>query len=472
VVKHDNALMDREESILSTLGESEVHIFAHDIATAFRRAELEAHIPGYRFYGQRALLFARPDDIVCVSEPVDRHYLKYLSELGIGPSADRLIEFSKDLEAENQTLRVTGALARLCKAIAKSRDFVLNPYQASPSEFAFARALAERMDRPVRTLGGNADIVARANCKHLVYAEALQRRLPMAPGEVVELMASRSNGPLTIDPLLYAIVRSLDHTRRVIVRGTDGGGGRATFITGPMSVEELERKVKTFVEKQVHHVYLVQAMFDILVTPNILVHVPPDGRPTQCVGVTDQRLDDRLAHKGNLFPSKAGQLDGMLHSAHRLAGWLQQEGYSGLAGFDFVEYRDPMTGERRQIFVEINARINAAAYPLCLLSRLRMSADLPPEYRPAAFLSAVISTKARTFSQLRDRYGPLFYDPRKGRGLIPYNTGRLAHSLCEMVFLGRSREEAEELFDLFQRHEASPPQPTPSPVAIAHPPLS
>ena len=44
---------------------------------------------------ERALVLARSQDIVCVSDEVEPAYLSYLAELGLGPASNRVVAMSR-----------------------------------------------------------------------------------------------------------------------------------------------------------------------------------------------------------------------------------------------------------------------------------------------------------------------------------------------------------------------------------------
>jgi hypothetical protein len=335
---------------------------------------------------------------------------------------------------------------------------VLNPYLASSDEFELAAALKEVLEKPVHVLGGNPDIVARGNLKHLAYTKACEFRIPMASGESVELHTLSDSNSLDVTPLLKAITRYVSHTGRVIVRGTYGAAGSGTFVAEGAS-EDIERKLRAFVKRQVHHIYLVQVMFDIVATPNVLMFVGPDTGAIWCVGVTDQLVDKNLAHKGNVLPSNAETLADIIRSARKLTRWLATGGFTGLVGFDFVEYVHLETGKHEHIFVEMNARVNAATYPLFLIEHLNALQGDRSRPLVEAFLSTKITTKATSFSELQEMYRRLFFNPCTGQGIIPYNTGRLADGLCDLVFLGCSRRDVEDMYQRFSGTHAQPEVP-------------
>jgi len=181
----------------------------------------------------------------------------------------------------------------------------------------------------------------------------------------------------------------------------------------------------------------------------VQMFIEPDGGPIRCVGVTDQRIDMNLEHEGNVYPSNAKTLDDMIPVAQNLACWLQRRGFTGLAGFDFVEYVHPTTGRHEHVFAEMNARVNGATYPTFLIERLNAVQAGRSGPHIGAFLSTKTTTKATCFSEFQDMHGQLFFDRSTGRGIIPYNTGRLANGICDLVFLGRSRHDVEEMYRRF-----------------------
>ncbi len=454
--------MDEITSILRTLEDTEVtQIFTHHITALVQRNALETYLPGYKHYDQRALILARPDDIVCVVGNVDRRYVDYLSSLGLGPNGDRIIEIKAefgddpDRTLASMLLRNAKPLRAIRELIPDRNRVVLNPYLASSAEFDLAAVLEDALGKPIRVLGGNADIVARANLKHLAHAKAYELAVPLAPGEIVDLHTHFDCSRFDVTPLLKVIARYVSHTGRVIVRGTYGAAGSGTFVAEGAS-EDIERKLRTFVEQQIHHIYLVQVMFDIVATPNVQMFVEPDTGAIWCVGATDQRVDKKFSHKGNVFPSNAKALAGMICSARKLAQWLQTRGFTGLAGFDFVEYVHPETGAYEHIFVEINARVNAATYPVFLMERLNALQAGRSNPLIKAFLSAKITTKAASFSELQEMHSGFFFDPCTGHGVIPYNTGRLANGMCDLVFLGSSRQDVEDMYQRFPGIHAKP----------------
>jgi hypothetical protein len=421
-------------------GPHAVHVFVHSTASLGQLrgcTEKEAELD---FGVDRALLLARPGDVVCLGRPVEPAYLEFLNRLGLGPRAGRIVVTGVAAPLPEALARDRGALAEIRALVAHARQVVLDPFMVSPDELQLAATLAETLGRPVSVLGRGQDRLDQANLKHLARAKAVELGVPVAPGEIVELSARRE-----VAPLREALHRQLEPTGRAIVRGSHGAAGSATFVVQNQP-DSIETAVRRIAERTDNTVYLVDVMLDALVSPNVLVHIDPALGRVRCVGVSDQRLDGSLAHFGNIYPTVATTASAMIASSLRFAAWLQGTGYAGFAGFDFVEYRDRRTGHREHVLAEINARTNGAAYPMSALHRLNGLRARMGQASIEAFLSVGdLRTGLDSFASLRNRCGRLLFDPVTGRGVLPYNTGSLRRGRLRAIALGGTRAEVEEL---------------------------
>ncbi|MGH7901615.1 MAG: hypothetical protein ACRENZ_07745, partial [Thermodesulfobacteriota bacterium] len=439
---------DRENGISSIIerlgGASITQIFVHNVT-----------LPGFEKYEERALIVARPDDVVCVADTVDKDYLSFLSNLGIGPKNGNLVVASKHIPRNSASylsdllMNDNEAILTIRNLVEQNKKIVLTPYKVTPKEFELAAILEKVLGRKVHLLGGNSDIVDYANHKHNVRAKALELGVPVPEGDVVELQVDGDGRPLDLTPVHAAIHQFINKTDRVLIKGTIGSSGSSLVIV-KNNTESIQKALSEVSEKTDNNIYLVEVMLDVNVSPNILMHIEPKNGRILCVGVTDQILSDKLVHEGNIYPSSARTLKDMMNSARRISKWLQAERYSGLVGFDFGEYFNSERGEFKHFLAEINPRTNAATYPKSLMEHLNKKQKRKSGPYIQAFLSTNIKSKARSFAELSEWHGHLFFNPRIGKGLVPYNTGCLEYGKLMLAFLGKSRNGVVEMYEDFK----------------------
>jgi hypothetical protein len=292
---------------------------------------------------------------------------------------------------------------------------------------------------------GSPRITKYADQKHHMRAKAQELGIPVAEGEVAELAYAGGRRRRDLEPVRAAIERQLGRSARVIVRGASGASGSSTFVVGGGG-EDTDGVLRRLALRADNRIYLVEAMVEATVSPNVQIHVPENGAPLVCVGITDQRWSRGLTHAGNQIPSSARTVCAMEAWARVLAHWMRGQGYTGLVGFDFVEYRDPVTGGFRSILAEVNPRVNGGTYPLAVRARLNASASRAGRPQAPAFVSGMVDTRARSFARVRAAVGHLLFDPDRGTGVVPYATGCLEHGQCALVALGPSRFRAAELY--------------------------
>jgi hypothetical protein len=428
---------------------SALQLYVHCANSVHYLAELNASVPGVELYAERALLLADREDVVCVPDEIEPSYLAYLARLGIGPNPVNVLVASRFEGTAGvaplweKILRSDEALGLLSCLVQSHGAARLHPFIATAGPFSLARALAARAGLPVDVAGGAPSVVAYADFKHHVRARAVELGIPVADGEVVDLTGAGGHRRQQEGMLRRAMERQMRRTGRVIVRGSSGAAGSSTFtVEQDGQIPELAEYAAA---RRENSIYLVESMVEVTVSPNVQMHISPDGRATRCGGVTDQRWDRPLVHGGNRFPSSAHCLVDMLRWARTLAEWLGGLGFAGLAGFDFVEYNDEH-GKPRAFLAEVNPRTNGASYPLRLMRRLNVSQREAGSPAITAFTSGTIKTEAETFDELEDIWGDAVFSPERGSGLIPYVTGQLRHGKCSVVALAATREEADELY--------------------------
>ncbi len=435
--------------IISTLGGSDVtHIFVHDPVALAKNLPLEMRTPNFRAYDQRALVMARPHDVVCMtSSKIDLSYMGFLYELGVGPELGNIIElepgpvFGECLDNDPFGLSVD-SLHRICERISPQNHVVLNPDGVSQKGYVMAQALENILGKTVKFMGGNPEVTDAANLKHVAYRKAQELGIPVARGEIIE---SSDDKAKNVTMLRSAIRRYVSETGRVIIRSAEGRGGSGIFLVED-NTESERHALELISQRPLSSFYLVQVLYEVAFSPNILVDVQPDGGAVNVVGISDQRLNLHLGHIGNVSPSGAQMLNDMSRASEALGRWLQEDGFTGLVGFDFVEHTDVRTGRSRWFFAEINARSNASVYPTFLMAHLnvrQMDCDFPVI---GAFFSMLARIQTVSFLQFRKEFDARLFNPRSGRGMIPYGFCQ-QQMCCNMVFLGPSRHEVKAMHE-------------------------
>jgi hypothetical protein len=389
---------------------------------------------------------------VCVSRPVDPDFLGFLAGLGLGPRAEHIIVPGGNGRGAGRPL----AERLLCEPAVLSRaahalgaDHVtIEPYAATTDIMALAEVMEREAGIPVR-VDGSPRITKYADQKHHMRLKAQELGIPVAEGEVAELAYAGGRRHRDLEPVRGAIERQLRTSARVIVRGASGASGSSTFVVG-RGGEDTGGTLRRLAARADNRVYLVEAMVEATVSPNVQIHVPSDDGPLLCTGITDQRWSRGLTHAGNQLPSSGRTLDAMEAWARTLANWMRSQGYTGLVGFDFVEYRDSVTGGLRAILAEVNPRVNGGTYPLAVRARLNAAAGQAGRPQAPAFVSGTVQTRAVSFARVKAVIGHLLFDPDRGTGVVPYATGCLEHGTCSFVALAGSRLRAAELYGAAQ----------------------
>jgi hypothetical protein len=418
-------------------------IFIHNLTHIVDSPRYRALLPGIEKYPERALLLARPGDLVCVLKKVEDAYLDFLSDLGLGPNRENVVVAGRQQEELKDVfaafLANPGVISEMRDLMNERTAFHLQTFISSQEDFKMAALFEEALNKPVTSLRSNLSVVERANHKHYARTKAVELEVPVPPGEIVEM------GPeFDLRGLEAAIRRQINTTGKVIVKGSYGFSGSSITVVENDS-GSIRNALSAISNGRDNDIFVVEAFFNVRVSPNFLMYI--DAEYVTCVAITDQLLDANLGHEGNSYPSRAKTLPEMHDSAQKISRWLQEDGYRGFCGFDFGEYVDEETGGYDHFLSDINPRINASAYPKALMERLNRE-ELDPGRPPIdVFLSANMKTNAKTFSELSRQCGPMFFSPRKGKGIVPYNTGCLEYGKFTAAILGKSWEEVLQIYD-------------------------
>jgi hypothetical protein len=295
---------------MQTLGGPNVtQIFVHDVTSLPNWKEIAAISPGFEEYEERALVFARPHDLVCVSGEVDDQHLAFLSSLGVGSRYDNVVQaWTEDHSRSGDILPDLlmsnhEALSGMGKLLRGRHEIFLNPLIGSSRQFDLARNIETVTGKQLGMLGGPPEIVDYAYTKHNARAKALELGVPVAGGETVRLQLGVDGRPLDITPMEVAINQHIPVTGKVIIRGSYGAAGCATVIVED-SPESIQAALHKITQRSDNGIYLVEVMLDVRVSPNIMMYIEPNSDYVLCVSVTDQRLSDALVHKGKCREDK------------------------------------------------------------------------------------------------------------------------------------------------------------------------
>ena len=407
-------------------------------------------IRGLDWLPERALVMAGAGDLVCLPCPVDEDLLGFLNGLGVGPGPGGIIVPSPVTSTAADPSLVTrlGAdralLERVAGMMPPGGVLQLHPYASTSEVRALAGAFEAAGVHRVRVLGGAPEAAERADRKHTVRARALALGVPVAEGEVVELPFAGGRRRRDLEPVRAAVQRQMRHTGRVIVRGSEGVAGSSTFVVG-RGGDDTDGLLRRLGALRDNRIYLVEAMVDLIASPNLRLKVSEEGAVSGVVA-TDQRWEGLLVHGGNIYPSGSRLVEVMESWARTMAAWLHAEGFAGDLGLDFVEHRNPRTGMPDVFLAEVNPRVNGAHYPLALRERINTVRAASGSAPVEAFASGLLETHARTFPDLCEALGPLLFSHESGRGIVPYAAGPLAEGGCAAVALAPSSVEAMELY--------------------------
>lgn len=429
------------------------HIFLHDVVSFEPEFKETATVPGRDRDIDKALVIAGARDLVCISSGACSSHLELLSGLGIGPLPENVIRLREDAPSMRRIsyaaalLKDAKQIDEICRKIPSTGGVVLNPYISTPENYLLAKEIAARIDREVPVTGGAPPIVSLCIQKHRVREIARDLGIPVAPGETVELETGDGGMPSSLRPIEEAVDRHIETSGAVVIKSAIAvlTSKIIQVRKGPDSIQAALRRIE---QTPGTSTYLVEVMYDVRVSPNIVFHVEPGTGPVRCVGITDQRLSPNLAHHGNTYPSQALTLQGMVEAAGRFSEWLQSESYCGIVGYDFCEYTDPDTGRPSFFLAEVNPRMNGSVYPLSIMAQLAKTRREGKKPSLRAFLSAKwLETRARSFEEMKERLGHLFFAPGKSGGIVPYNTSCLDRGIIDIAVVGPSPGEVRALFE-------------------------
>lgn len=430
-------------------------LFVHCLSPLPGLRDLTGQLPGLERYAERALLLAEEGDVVCVAHAVPVAYLRYLQGLGLGPAPSHVVTVPA-MGAERQSdplvvrlLQQTSCLRRVAGLLHNDREAWLNCFVSSDADVLLQCRLASAIHKPVHIVNSHPGRLLKLHDKQFVRQKALELGMPMPPGEVVRLAPGEAASSELPRSLRRAVEKYATVCGRAIVRGTQGTSGSSAFVI-TLQEESTWHRLQTYCRNRPDAVFLVESYYELEASPNVSMFIDPRTGDITCLSVSDQLLDPQLRHLGNRYPSRATLVDQMVAAAQRFCVWLRERRITGHQGFDFCEYRESATGQRKMFFAELNPRVTGAAYPAQLLNRFNSlqsaESDLSSWH---AFRSMIVPTTISSFDEFEAAYADLLFGPHKAAGLIPYNIGLLRHGKLMFVIVGRMEADVEAIYEQF-----------------------
>jgi len=359
-------------------------------------------------YGERTLLMGGK---VCVPKDTDLSVVDWLDEVGLAPDEIIRIPDSCMFAGLKRQPELMDKLAELFAQGFRPMFFHTTELEA---EFVERMGLAWNQtascDPMIADLFGHKDFVRRT-------ADALGCPKAFPPHIIV-------HPPWDTDTITEAVheVRRMARDlgmRHVMVKRTD-------LVSGEGMLRTTSPQFRPFLSQNRRHPLIVEVEID--------PHVPisnqwfvQDGKAVY-VGASRQ-IQDGYVHKGNIMASFDRVLpEDVLLNLHRLTktlvGHAVSMGYNGVLGFDAV-----WNQERGLLYLtEANARVTASTYPLKVAHRLGFTTW------SIANQVIVPAPWFETFNSVRGALGPMLYNPRRQKGVIPYMLGAL--KLTDMRRMG------------------------------------
>ncbi len=369
---------------------------------------------GFKRLSRRALIMAGKDDIVIADKPADTEYIALLNHCGAGgakrlcPSntagacladdiaqSPELLEYIRSWHGDIETYMASQAGDKLSQMLGKN----ISPTPSAVTDILndkvfFIRMLDDLGAPNIDTFIGNANAVAHK-------------------------AKNGGHGPM-------------------IIRGAKSVGGSQVWAIHTEAQKQYAlKKMRTPGNTRL---FLIQPFLDVKQSPNVQFYVTPET--VHLFGETMQSLNSDMEHTGNLFDRCADSTirEKIMSLAKELVLEAAALGLRGTLGIDFIVTED------NDVFpVEMNARHNTSTHALWFVNRF-LTGD-PFTQAPsgvAAYISIPCSKKLSAMEWIA-ALGAIAFDPGKGVGVMPYDTG--GKELCA-VALGKDADERLRLMEM------------------------
>ena len=427
---------------------SAVRIFVHAVTSVGDISVVNLNDKG----AARTVLLAQQNDIVVIASPLEKECISYYKQLGFAFDPARIIVVNLNDEPSliRALLKNEVAFKRIIALLDNWHGKVIvDTFTVTESELQFIAKLQHYLPNPISYIGSKDLVLSQAvNRKDVARQFAIAANIPVAPAEIITDVWSENNGDFNDAALLKAIQRQIQLTGSVVVKGAIGASGSSIFVI--KSSDDIDNVLTQLAQRHDNNVYLVEPLFSLSSAPNITVWISPDGT-IALVNNSNQCLSERLVFAGNQYPCSSSLYPDIVQASERLAQYLYQQGITGWAGFDFVEYYDSPTNSYQFFFSEINARYNAGMYAKTVFDVIQQQQQQQGLPVPSGYVTENLLLAPLSFATLRKHYQDLLFDPVCGYGVIPYNPGRLIEGVAAFICIATHIEQAQQLANVLRQ---------------------
>lgn len=326
-------------------------------------------------YAYRALLLARPGDVVVIGVPRNLAFERYCAEtLGLGEV--EILTPARSETAESIAARCTGdpvVTGRLAALARRHAGLNVVPYMGTRGVWALAGVVSERSGMPVRVAAPPPRLARRANDK--IWFSACVARLI---GKHAVPACWSASGSAMLTARVAALSRS--HAS-VAVKLPDSASSKGNFVLGAdllarQPLSQLRRRLLELMRRagwQDEYPVLISAWeHPVLVSPSVHLWIPGEGEGDPIVeGVFDQRLVGTggafVGAAQSALPSVWQQR--LASEAALLGAVFQRLGYFGRCSFDAILV-GPDVEHAALHWIECNGRWSGVSLPMTVASRL------------------------------------------------------------------------------------------------------
>lgn len=371
-----------------------------------------------RDYFDRALLLGDSRDVI-LTRSIDQDYLRYLCDVGF--DLPKVVCLGQENERES----LLGELVRGVHQVT-FEDHDISFFSGVHIRQKVADAIGARYVGPE-----DSSVLDRFIDKRGYQNLSKELGVPIVEGTVYNMLGESSTDRVGLGRVLETMLEDHDS---LILRANKGSGcnfdvSRANLESTLSEICEGSGKDKA--------AFLIDPKVNVVNSPNVTFYVDETGK-IHFIGRSIQ-VQDGLKYLGNEFDfSNEDTCDEIMGYSLRYADEIAKTGYVGFFGLDFL-----VTDDNSVYGCEINLRINGSNYVRSGIERVEQITDSPVQFARAKILD--VPRGISSFSDFRNRFGPLLFDGSNSSGILPYKTSLLGEGKIDAIIMGSSREDVDRL---------------------------